>query len=321
MSDQKHSNQRGRSATRPAHIPLSGWKDILLRTKDELSDDHVSVVSAGVAFFGLLAAFPAIAATISIAGLVVDPAVIEGQIEAWTGALPADAARILQAQARKVATGADTSLGWAALLSILLAIYGASKGMKTLMEGMNVAYDEDEDRGFVRLNLVALSLTVLLILALLVAIGFMLGVPILLDAIGISANWEAVLTYARWLVLAVIAVGGLSVLYRYGPSRDDPKWRWITPGSSLAILIWIAGSIGFSFYVRNFSSYNETYGTLGGVIVLLTWLWLSAYIVLLGAELDSEIEHQTCKDTTTGAPEPMGERGAVVADTVGETKK
>jgi membrane protein len=249
MSNATRSGDRGRTATRPHHIPQAGWKDILLRTKDELSDDHVSVVSAGVAFFGLLAAFPAIAAIISIAGLIVDPAVIESQIEAWAAGLPEDAAEILQAQARKVATGANAALGWAALLSILLALYGASKGMKTLMEGMNVAYDEDEKRGFVRLNAIALMLTVLLILALLIAIAFMLGIPVLLDSIGISANWEAFLTYARWLVLAIIAVGGLSVLYRYGPSRDDPKWRWTTPGSTLAIVIWIAGSIGFSFYV------------------------------------------------------------------------
>lgn len=311
-------DDRGRDATRPQYIPFAGWKDILLRTKDELGDDHVSVVAAGVAFFGLLAAFPAIVAAISIAAIVVDPTAIGDVLNVLAAGLPEAAAEILRSQAQKVTGGENSALGLAALLSILLALYGASKGMKTLMEGMNVAYDESEKRGFVRLNLTAIVLTMLLLLALFVAIGFILGIPVVLAGTGLPAGVRAILSWVRWIPLAVIAVTGLSVLYRYGPSRDAPKWRWITPGATLAIVIWIVGSLGFSFYVRNFGSYNETYGTLGGVIVLLTWLWLSAYIVLLGAELDSEIEHQTSRDTTTGLPEPMGERGAVMADTVGE---
>ena len=310
------SAERGRSAERPTDIPAPGWKDILLRTKDELTDDHISVIAAGVAFFGLLAVFPAIGATISIAGIFADPATVESTLEGWLAGLPQGAGEILQGQVREVASQGSTSLGWAALLGILIALYGASKGMKTLMEGMNVAYDEDEKRGFVRLTLTALALTVLLILGLLVAIGFTLVLPLLLDQAGLPSA----LAYLSWPVMAVIAIGGLSILYRYGPSRDKPQWRWTTPGSTIAIIIWIAGTVAFSIYVRNFGSYNETYGALGGIIVLLTWLWLSAYIVLLGAELDSEIEHQTRADTTTGPPEPMGQRGALVADTLGETK-
>jgi membrane protein len=310
------STERGRSAERPSDIPAPGWKDILLRTKDELTDDHVSVIAAGVAFFGLLAAFPAIAATISIAGIFTDPMSVEQALEGWLSGLPQGAGAILQDQVREVSAQGSTSLGWGALLGILIALYGASKGMRTLMEGMNVAYDEDEKRGFVRLTLTALALTVLLIVGLLVAVGFTLVLPLLLEQTGLPSA----LAFLSWPVMAVIAIGGLSVLYRYGPSRDQPKWRWTTPGSTVAIVIWIAGTFAFSIYVRNFGSYNETYGTLGGIIVLLTWLWLSAYIVLLGAELDSEIEHQTRTDTTTGPAEPMGQRGAVMADTLGETK-
>jgi membrane protein len=308
--------ERGRSAERPSDIPAPGWKDILLRTKDELADDHVSVIAAGVAFFGLLATFPAIGATISIAGMFADLRTVEQTLEGWLAGLPQGAGEILQEQARSVAAQGSTSLGWAALLGILLAIYGASKGVKTLMEGMNVAYDEDEKRGFVRLTLTALALTVLLIVGLLVAVGFAVGLPLLLESTGLPAA----LAYLSWPIMAVIAVGGLSVLYRYGPSREKPKWRWTTPGSTIAIVIWILGTLAFSIYVQNFGSYNETYGALGSIIVLLTWLWLSAYIVLLGAELDSEIEHQTRHDTTTGPSEPMGQRGAVMADTLGETK-
>ncbi len=313
--------QRGRHAENPKEIPAPGWKDILLRTKAELADDHVSVVAAGVAFFGLLATFPAIAALIALAGLIAEPATIVTQIDAWTAGLPADAAEIFKEQARKVATAPNHSLGLAALISILLAIYGAAKGMKSLMEGMNVAYDEPEERGFIRLNAVALVLTVLLMAGLLVAIGFLIVVPIWLEALGLGSIAETIASLVRWLLLTAIAVVGLSLLYRYGPSRDDPKWRWATPGSVLAVIVWVIGSAAFSWYVSRFGSYNETYGALGGVIILLTWMWLSAYIILLGAELNSEIERQTKRDTTTGPAKPMGERDAVVADTVGEAQE
>ncbi len=312
--------QRGRHADHPSEIPATGWKDILLRTKEELGDDHVSVVAAGVAFFGLLATFPAIAALIALAGLIADPATIVSQIDAWTAGLPADAADIFREQARKVATAPDQTLGLAAVISLLLAIFGASKGMKSLMEGMNIAYDEPEERGFLRLNAVALVLTALLIVGLVVVIGFLIVVPIWLEALGLGSVAGVIATLARWLLLAAIAVLGISLLYRYGPSREDPKWRWATPGSVLAVIVWVAGSAAFSWYVSRFGSYNETYGALGGVIILLTWMWLSAYIILLGAELNSEIERQTKRDTTTGAPKPMGERDAVVADMVGEAK-
>ena len=178
----------------------------------------------------------------------------------------------------------------------------------------------DEDRGFFKVNATALVLTLLLVLVLIIAIGLMIALPIVADGLGLPAFVQTLIFYGRWIFLALIAFLGLSVLYRYGPSRDAPEWRWVTPGSAAAVVIWILASIVFAFYVRNFGSYNETYGALGGVIVLLTWLWVSSYIVLLGAEIDSEIEHQTHFDTTVGASEPMGDRDAVKADTIGEKK-
>lgn len=311
---------RGRRAEQPLDLPAKGWKDVLLRTKDELSADNVSVLAAGIAFFGLLALFPAIAAIILIAGLVTDPMMIEQQIEQFAAGLPENAAQILEGQAQKVAAGGNTTLGWAALGSILFALYGASKGIKTLMVGMNVAYDEPETRGFLRLNAVALALTFLVILVVVIALGLMLVLPVLADWFGIAFLSGAFIFYGRWVLLAGIAFAALSVLYRYGPSRDAPEWRWVTPGSVIAVILWILASAAFAFYVRNFGNYNETYGALGGVIVLLTWLWVSSYIVLLGAELDSEMEHQTRLDTTVGASERMGERDAVKADTLGESQ-
>jgi membrane protein len=309
---------RGREASRPTDIPTSGWRDILLRVKSEIADDHVSISAAGVAFFGLLAIFPAIAALIGIAGLIVDPATVEAQIEQVASVLPQDAALIVQDQVRKVVqnTGATT---FAVIAGLVLALYSASSGMRTLMEGMNIAYDEAEKRGFVRLYATSLVLTLVLIVGAVVALGATLVLPAVLGAMGLGGVFETILTYGRWPVLAVLMMLGLAVIYRYGPSREDAQWRWITPGSILATILWVIASIAFSIYVRNFGSYNETYGSLGGVIILLMWMWLSAFVILLGAELNSEMEHQTKKDTTTGGEKPMGQRGARMADKVGPT--
>lgn len=310
--------ERGRQATSPRDIPWKGWLEILKRTYREIGDDHVSVIAAGVAFYGLLALFPAIATLISIAGLVLDPEQVVRQLADWTASLPQGAADIIRGQGAAVASGAGSALSLAAVGGLALTLYSAAKGTKTLMEGMNVAYDEDEARGFLRLNLVAIALTGLMILALAVAAGLGVVVPIVVDALALPPLLEGLVHVLRWVALALIAMFGLSVLYRFGPSREDAEWRWITPGAVIAIVLWIAATALFSVYVGNFGSYNETYGTLGGVIILLTWLWLSSFIILSGAELNSEIEHQTAADTTTGDDRPMGQRGAVMADQVAE---
>jgi membrane protein len=318
MATSKNDAAHGRTARSPAAIPWPGWKDILKRTWQELGNDHVSVIAAGVAFYGLLALFPALTSLISIAGLVLDPAEVVAQLGEWTAGLPQTAAEIIVGQSVGVASGGGTALSLAAIGGLALALYSTAKGTKTLMEGMNVAYDEEETRGFLRLNLTALALTGLMIIALIVAVALGVVVPLIIDTLDLPRIAEKLLHLARWVMLAVIAMAGLSILYRFGPSRQDAKWRWITPGAVVAILLWIAATAGFSIYVSNFGSYNETYGALGGVIVLLTWLWMSAFIVLLGAELNAEIEHQIATDTTTGPDKPMGQRGALMADTLGE---
>ena len=312
------ASDRGRQASRPSDIPKSGWRDILLRVKAEIADDHVSISAAGVAFFGLLAIFPAIAALIGVAGMVLEPAAIEEQLAQAAAVLPENAAQILQDQARKIAQNSGGAT-FAAIGGILLALYSASSGMRTLMESMNIAYDEEEKRGFVRLYATSLVLTLILIVGAVVALGALLVLPAVLGTIGLGRVFEAVLTYGRWPVLALLMILGLAIIYRYGPSRESARWRWITPGSVVATVLWLIASIAFSIYVRNFGSYNETYGSLGGVIILLMWFWLSAFAVLLGAELNAEMEHQTERDTTTGADQPMGRRGARMADSVGPT--
>ncbi|SFQ22209.1 YihY/virulence factor BrkB family protein [Tranquillimonas alkanivorans] len=313
------SSRRGRDAARPREIPKPGWRDILLRVKDEITADHVSIVSAGVAFFGLLALFPAIAALVSIAGLIFSPDAIESQIASLATVLPENAAAILEEQARKVASNAGTGAGLAAAGGILLSLYSASKGMKSLIEGMNIAYDEEETRGFIALNVTALALTLFLIIGVLIAFACTIATPALLGNLGLSDAIKAWVTYGRWPILALLTMFGLAVVNRYAPSRESPRWQWVSVGAVVATILWILGTIAFSIYARNFGSYNATYGALGGVIILLTWLWLSAFIVLLGAELNSEMEHQTERDTTTGEPRPKGARGAAKADTTGRT--
>ena len=310
---------RGRRAERPREIPRAGWRDIALRTKAELGDDHVSMVAAGVAFYALLAIFPAIAAIISIWGLVFDPQQIEQQINAVAGALPQQAAALLKDQARRLASSAGGALSLGAIGGLVLTLYSASKGLKALIEGLNIIYDEEEERGFLRLNLVALGLTLAVIVVMIVALGLIAAAPPVLGALGLGATAQALIAWLRWPLLFVVALAILAVLYRYAPNRDEARWRWVSWGAVIATALWVPGSVAFSLYVRNFASYHATYGSLGAVIILLLWFWLSAYIVLLGAELNSEMEHQTAADTTAGPSRPLGERGARMADTVGRT--
>lgn len=310
---------RGRQARSPAQVPGSGWKDIALRVKDEIAADHVGLIAAGVAFYGLLALFPAITACMAIAALLTEPQAIVDQLERFAGAMPEEAAAIVIGQATSVAGSHEGGLGLAAALGIGLAIISAGKGMGSLIEGMNIAYDETDERGFVKSALVKYGFTLFLVVGFLVGIGISTVIPAILSAVDLGATTEWLARAGSWGALLLMTILGLAVLYRYGPDRANAEWRWITPGATLATLLWLAGSIAFAFYVSNFGSYNETFGTLGGVVVLLMWLWLSAYIILLGAEINAEMEAQTEVDSTTGPEQPMGERGATKADVLGET--
>lgn len=312
---------RGRTAETPTEIPARGWKDILMRVKDRIGADHVALIAAGVAFYGLLALFPAITALMALAGLLLDPAQVTAQLETFSALLPQEAAGIVMDQATEVAGAGGTGLGLAFVTSLGLALYSASKGMGSLMEGLNVAYDEEETRGFLGRMGVTLGLTILLIAGLLLGLLAALAVPVVLGWLPLPGWLDAVLSWGRWLVLALLTVAGVGVIYRYGPARENAQWKWLSPGALAACALWLVASIGFSIYVSNFGSYNETFGSMAGVIVLLMWLWLSAFIILLGAELNAEIEAQTRKDTTTGGRAPMGKRGAAKADRLGKAHK
>jgi len=308
---------RGREATRPLAISRVGWRDVLLRTKRELSRDNASLVAAGVAFYGLLAAFPAIAGVVSLYGIVADPA-SAAQFFGGAPALPQEARTILAEQAARVAATPSSALGLGLAGALLLAIYSASKAVSALLTALNIAYEEQEKRGFVRLTLLAFGLTAALILFVVFALLLIVGVPAVVAALALPKWMEVVAHLLPWPILAAAAITGLSVLYRMGPSREPAAWLWVRPGAVVATVLWLLGSMGFSFYVANFGSYNETYGSVGAIVVMLMWLWVSAYVVILGAELNAEIEHQTKRDTTTGRERDLGERGAYVADTIGE---
>jgi membrane protein len=311
---------RGREAERPGEIPTRGWKDILLRVKDEMTADNLSMVAAGVAFYILLAIFPALAALISIWGLFADPATVQQQIDSLGTMLPQQALAILDEQMTRVAGSASNALSVGIIIGILAALWAAAKGMKALIEALNIVYDETESRGFIKLNAIALLLTLGLILFIIVTIGAVVVLPALLGNLGLGSTMGDLLSLARWPLLAVMMMLTLAILYRFAPSRDTPRWQWVSWGAVGATVLWIIGSILFSWYVSNFGSYNETYGSVGAVIILMMWFWLSAYIVLIGAEVNAEMEHQTARDTTTGSRQPRGSRGAHVADTVGESR-
>jgi len=317
-------DSRGRSADSPSEIPKKGWKDILLRVWDEQSKDNVSMLAAGVAYYALLAIFPAIAALVSIYGLVADPSTIESQLNQLGSLLPPDALSIVSDQARKVATAPSQGLGFGLIFGLLLTLWSASRGTNSLVSALNIAYGEKETRGFLMLAALSMGLTVAGLLFVILAMALIVAVPAAIAIVGLQdtpIGWIASL--ARWPILAVTIMLALAVFYRYAPDRREPQWRWVTWGSAMATVVWLLGSLGFSVYVSNFGSYNETYGSVGAVVVLLLWFNLTSYVVLLGAELNAEIEHQTARDTTDrdGRPaRPLGQRDAYVADTVGERK-
>ena len=307
----------GRQADVPQEIPPRGWKDIAKRTMKEVKQDQVPLLGAGVAFYALLSLFPAIIAGVSIYGLVADPATVRDQINKMTEMLSPETAKIVGTQLQQVTSGAGGALGLATVIGILTALWSASSGMKALVTGVNLAYDETESRKFVKLRGLAILLTLGAMVLMAIALTLIVAFPALAD------SWPTVLRWTvgvlRWVLLAALLIAGLAALYRYAPDRDEPKWGWVSWGSGIATLLWILASIGFSIYANSFGNYNKTYGALAGIIILMFWLYLTAVIVLVGAELNTEMELQTAKDTTRGPQEPMGERGGHAADHVAES--
>jgi len=310
-------DDRGRAAESPSDVPLAGWKDIGLRVKDQIKEDLVPLMSAGVAFFLLLALFPALLALVSVYGLVADPAEVSEQVANATDALPESAQQLIIDQLEDVTEGAGGGLGLALAIGVLGALWTASSGMKHLIGAVNAAYDERESRKFLKLRGLSLAMTLGAIVFAAVAIGVVAVLPVVIDQLPLGAVGQVLVQVGSFVLLAGAFIAALAVLYRYAPDRAAPKWRWVSWGAVIATAVWIVASIGFSIYVSNFGSYGETYGSIGAVIVLMLWLMLTAFAIILGAEIDSELEAQTAKDSTTGDAQPMGQRGAHKADNLG----
>lgn len=305
----------GRQAERPWKLGKGGWKQVMRRVRDEMRDDQLSLAAAGTAFFTFLAIFPALVALISLYGIFTDPAQIEQQVSALGGVLPQSALDLLREQMQRLTATAPGQLGISAIIGILLALWSANKGMKGMVKALNFAYEEEEDRNFMELNGVTLALTLGGIVFVAVLVFLVAVIPGMLDAVGLGQIARQAIDWLRWPALALVLVGGLAVLYHYGPDRDHPRWSWVTPGALLATIVFLVASALFSLYVSMFGNYNEVYGSVGAVAILMLWLYIGAWAVLLGAETNAEAERQTTRDTTVGKPEPMGRRGAQAADT------
>lgn len=305
----------GTHATSPWRMPAAAWWRVLKRTWAEQGSDNIGLIAAGTAFYAFAAIVPLLASIVLIYGLVADTETVVANIRALFSVLPEDAARLIGEQLATVVGTSGGKKGFGLIIALFLALYGATKGASAVVIALNVAYEERETRSFIMTNLLAFAITGGAVLVALTAIASTAAFALIDDFLpwlpGVVLTLINILSYG---VLAALVVTAAACLYRFGPDRRKAKWVWLTPGSVIATAIWLGATIGFGFYVKNFGNYGATYGSLSAVIVLLTWLWLSAYVFLLGAELNAEFERQTACDTTVGPAQPIGDRGAAVAD-------
>ena len=303
-------------------MPLAGWKEILLRTWRESSKDNVGLVAAGVAFYAFLALVPLLGATVLTYGLFASPATVLRNMESLTSVMPADVAGLVGEQLLNVVGTSEGKKGLGLFLALGIALFGARNAAGAIITALNIAYEEDEKRGFIKVTLLALAITAAAVIFALVGVAVITTLRFLASLI---PNAPALILLLIRVVAGALIFGGAiaaaATLYRYAPSRAKAKWSWLTPGTALSAVGWLVLSMAFGFYVARFANYNATYGSIGGVVALLSWTYLSSYIFLFGAELNSEFEHQTAKDTTTGAAQPLGTRGAWSADHVADGAK
>ena len=306
----------GVDADDPTQIPAAGWRQILRRAARETTQDDIPLISAGVAFWAFVGLFPALIAAVTLYGLIADPAEVQEQVEDLYAVLPAESARLIREQLTEIAGGSRRALGIGLVVSLSLALLSASGAVANLIKAINLAYDEEETRNVVRMRALALLITLGAVVFVAVAVGLIAVLPVALDFLGLGTVGRTVADILRWVGLVLFMAGSLAVLYRYAPDRDHPRMKWISLGAVVSTLLWVLGSLGFSLYVATFGNYSETYGALAGAVVLLLWLFLTALVVLLGAEINAEVEQQTARDSTIGPPRPMGRRNAVKADTL-----
>ena len=311
--------ERGRDAQKPSEIPPKGWRDIAWRVHEGIGEDRLLLVAAGVTFYGLLALFPATAALVSLYGLFTDASTINDHLARLSGFLPGGALEVIGDQVKRIVGQGGGKLGFAFVAALALSLWGANAGTKAIIDALNIIYKEREKRSYLKLTLQSLAFTLVGMVLLGLAAGSVVVFPVL--ALGIPIrSWAGLVGVMRWPLLLIAILCGLACLYRYGPSRTEPQWRWVTWGSAFAAITWLTGSLLYAWYVGNFGTYNKTYGSLGAMVGFMVWMWLSAIVVLVGAEINAEMEHQTAEDTTKGGGKPRGARGAHMADEVGEAR-
>ena len=318
MRRNTEQDDRGRTAESPREIPPKGWKDVMLRVKGEIKSDRLSLVSAAMAYYALFAFVPALSAIVLIYAWISNPSDIEQHMSAISNFLPEEAQTILGDQLKQLSGHAPQALGIGAIGALLIALWSASKGSKAIIEAMNIIYDEKEERGFFKLNFFALGMTLLGTVLGILAIGVLVIVPVVVNFLELPLN-EIVVQVLSWVLLLMIFTFFLSFVYRFGPNRAHAKWRWVSTGAIVSSVLWAIVSALFSWYAQEFGNFNKTYGSLGAIIVLMMWFYLSSFVVLLGGEINAELEHQTKKDSTKEPDQPMGKRRAYVADTLGES--
>lgn len=312
---QEEQRGRERGAQSREDSPAADWKDVVRRVWQSIGDDHISLVAAGTAFFGLLAIFPAMTALVSLYGLVADPVTIREHVEAMRGVVPESGLEMIESQLKRIVEQGETANGITFLIGLATALWSANAGMKALFEAMNVAYDETESRSFLWRTAVSLGLTLGAMLMLVLFMTAIAVVPAVINFIGLKGAAQWLASLLRWPMILVLAGGALAVLYWFGPSREKAQWRWISPGSVFASIGWIAASIVLSWYLANFADYNETYGSLGAIIGLMMWFWLSALVILVGAELNAALDRRSLEDSIPGGEERRRDRsGATMAD-------
>ena len=312
---------RGCFAEGPSEISARGWKDILWRVYDGISEGRILANAAGVTYYALLALFPAVAALVSIYGLFADPSAIVSHLDAISGFAPGGAIEVLRDQLTRLAAQGSTTLGISFLIGLVVSLWSANSGIKALFDALNVVYEEKEERSFIKLTSVTLCFTVATIVFVLIALACMIALPVALNYLPLPGVTAAILRVAPWPILLAQIALALALIYRYGPSRAEARWQWITPGSACAAIVWLAASALFSWYASNFGNFNKTYGSLGAIIGFMIWMWLSNIVVLVGGKLNAEIEHQTARESTAGPPKPLGRRWAKMADTIGSARQ
>lgn len=308
---------RGREAVAPLDIPALGWRDIAWRIVQSVPEDRIFATAGSVAFFTLLSFFPAVAVIVSLYGIFADASTIGGHLALLGGILPEGVIGLIRDQVATIVSKQTQALSTAFAIGLGTALWSANSGIGALFDALNVVYGEKEKRSILRFYATTFLFTMGAILFVIVAIATVVVLPILLRLLFIPWSAEIVLSVARWPLLLAIVMAGLTLVYRFGPSRRRAEWKWVSLGSVAAALGWIVTSMAFSWYVASFDSYNKVYGSLGAGVGFMVWIWVSIVIVLIGAELNAEMEHQTARDTTAGGERPLGARGATMADHVG----